>query len=196
MRTVLLSQPGYPFSLEITSEYTLHSTSGLTARIRALNIGGRRAPVALGAHPYLQPKSTLANVHLHIPAASALEVGTDGIPIGEMLVDDSDLDFSQPRTVGDIALNHTYSGLRRDELSRVNVALVEADRRLHWWAGATCRWIQVYTGDTLDDPVRRRRSIAIEPMTAPPHALASGIDVTALDPGEALELEWGIRVER
>ena len=40
-----------------------------------------------------------------------------------------------------------------------------------------------YTGDTLDPVDRRRRGIAIEPMTCPPNALRTGTDLIRLDPG-------------
>ena len=46
-------------------------------------------------------------------------------------------------------------------------------------------WLQVYTGDTLP-PDERRRSVAVEPMTCPPNALADGADLVVLEPGA----EW------
>ena len=44
-------------------------------------------------------------------------------------------------------------------------------------------WLQIYTGDQLPEG-QRRRSLAVEPMTCPPNALADGADLVVLEPGE------------
>jgi aldose 1-epimerase len=49
----------------------------------------------------------------------------------------------------------------------------------------------VYTGDTLE-PERRRRGVAIEPMTCPPNALSTGRGVIRLEPGSTWQAAWGI----
>jgi aldose 1-epimerase len=59
------------------------------------------------------------------------------------------------------------------------------------WADDAFRWWQVFTGDTLSPP-RRRRSIAVEPMTCPPDAFRSGKDVVVLPPGATWRGTWGI----
>jgi aldose 1-epimerase len=51
--------------------------------------------------------------------------------------------------------------------------------------------LQVFTGDTLAAD-RRRRSVAVEPMSCPPGALASGEDLVVLAPGEEHGLDWGL----
>jgi aldose 1-epimerase len=60
-----------------------------------------------------------------------------------------------------------------------------ADEAFHWW--------QLYTGETLT-PERRRRAVAIEPMTCPPDAFRSGRDLVVLQPGQVWEGVWGIEV--
>ena len=54
------------------------------------------------------------------------------------------------------------------------------------WADGGFPYLMVYTGDTLGDVPRRRRAVAIEPMTCPPNALRTGKDVIDLQPGQ----EW------
>jgi aldose 1-epimerase len=49
----------------------------------------------------------------------------------------------------------------------------------------------VFTGDTLA-PERRRRGVAIEPMTCPPNAFRSGVDLVRLEPGAAHFATWGL----
>jgi aldose 1-epimerase len=51
--------------------------------------------------------------------------------------------------------------------------------------------LQLFTGDVLPEP-RRRRGLAVEPMTCPPNALQTGVDVRRLEPGESTTASWGI----
>ena len=50
-------------------------------------------------------------------------------------------------------------------------------------------WLQIYTGDTLPEG-QRRRSLAVEPMTCPPNALADGRDLVVLEPGGDWSGTW------
>ena len=62
------------------------------------------------------------------------------------------------------------------------------------WADEHFGWYQVFTAD----PARREgypgvgRALAVEPMTVPPNALRSGVDVRVLEPGEAAEYRFGV----
>ena len=66
------------------------------------------------------------------------------------------------------------------------------DRSVTLWVDEMYRYLMVFTGDTLDPPERRRRSVAIEPMTCPPDALRSGVDLISLDPGAGWRGTWGV----
>src|SRR3712207_8001232 len=46
----------------------------------------------------------------------------------------------------------------------------EGGRQVRLWWDEAHRWLMVFTGDTLD-PARRRRGLAVEPMTCAPNAL-------------------------
>ena len=61
------------------------------------------------------------------------------------------------------------------------------------WAGQGYGWLQVFTGDPLM-PDRRRKAVAIEPMTCPPNAFVTGEDLLVLEPGETVTHTWGIQV--
>jgi aldose 1-epimerase len=50
----------------------------------------------------------------------------------------------------------------------------------------------VFTGDSLG-PDRRRRALAIEPMTCPPNALVTGTDLLTIDPGASVTHRWGLQ---
>jgi aldose 1-epimerase len=60
------------------------------------------------------------------------------------------------------------------------------------WLGEGVSYVQVFTGDTLADEDRRRRGVAVEPMSCPPDALRSGTSVVALAGGESHTHRWGI----
>jgi aldose 1-epimerase len=50
----------------------------------------------------------------------------------------------------------------------------------------------VYSGDTLAEADRRRRGLAIEPMTCAPDAFNSGAGLVVLQPGDEHSSTWGI----
>ncbi len=60
------------------------------------------------------------------------------------------------------------------------------------WVDGGFPYLMVYTGDTLADVSRRRRAVAVEPMTCPPNALRTGNDVIELRPGHEWRAQWGI----
>ena len=68
----------------------------------------------------------------------------------------------------------------------------ESGDQVELWSDSSCTWIQVFTGDTLA-PNLRRRGIAVEPMTAPANALASGDGLSVLERGESRSSRWGMR---
>jgi aldose 1-epimerase len=91
-----------------------------------------------------------------------------------------------------VTLDHAFTGLERDEAGRAWARLTSAGTGAALWAGPGYRWLQVFTGDTLG-PGHRRRAVAIEPMTCPPNAFASGTDLLTLGPGESITHRWGIQ---
>ena len=50
----------------------------------------------------------------------------------------------------------------------------------------------MFTGDPLG-PDRRRKAVAIEPMTCPPNAFVTADDLLVLEPGERVTHSWGIQ---
>jgi len=196
MHCVLNPQPGYPFRLDLIADYRVDEIDGLSASITARNIGTRAAPVALGAHPYLRPPGggLIDHSMVRVPAATRMLPDARGIPYGRESVAGTDFDLRTLRRVGALAVNDAFCDLERDMDGRVQVQLTGSDGRcVVLTAGPSCRWLQVYTGDGLT-PARRRRSMAIEPMTAPAGALESGLGITVLAPGESMTLDWSISV--
>jgi aldose 1-epimerase len=201
-RSVLLrSAPhgwqGYPFGLEIDAEYRLHPDSGLHVAITARNRGSRAAPYGTGSHPYLTVRTaSVDECELWLPAASWLPVDDRGIPSGPpATVEGTPYDFRRSRTIGSTQLDHALTGLDRDDDGRAWAHLSAADgsgARASLWAGEGYRWLQVFTGDPLG-PDRRRKALAVEPMTCPANAFVTGDDLLVLQPGEAVTRTWGIQ---
>ena len=188
---------GYPFGLEIEAGHRLHPDSGLHVDITARNRGSRAAPFGTGSHPYLTLRTaSVDDYELSLSAASWLPVDDRGIPSGPpVTVEGTPYDFRRPCPIGSTRLDHALTGLDRDGDGRAWAHLTAdagAGSRVSLWAGAGYRWLQVFTGDPLG-PDRRRKALAVEPMTCPPNAFVTGDDLLVLEPGEAVTHSWGIQ---
>jgi aldose 1-epimerase len=195
LRHVLLGRAGYPFCLELDVEYHLSGDFGLRVSVIARNVGARPAPYGTGSHPYLTAGAPAVDeCELTLPVARWQPADERGIPAGpEQDVAGGALDFRTARRIGAARLDHAFTGLDRDEGGRAWARLARDGTEVALWAGPGYRWLQVFTGDTLD-AARRRRAIAIEPMTCPPNAFATGTDLIMLDPRGSVTHTWGIQV--
>jgi aldose 1-epimerase len=197
LRTPVLGRAGYPFCLEMDAEYQLSEEHGLRVSITARNTGSRPAPYGTGSHPYLDTGlPTVDECTLSLPAARWLPADARGIPVGAARdVTGTDADFRAARPIGDARLDHALTGLSRDGLGMAWARLTGGSTEVALWAGQGYHWLQVFTGDTLD-ATRRRRAVAVEPMTCPPNAFVTGTDLIILDPGSSVTHVWGIEVTR
>lgn len=190
---------GYPWELQLTVTYALDD-DGLTVRHGVQNLSGTAAPYAIGAHPYVvAAQGPVDDWTVRLDAAQVMLVDAERmLPVSVVPVGTADLDFTTARRIGDVRLNHAFTGLGRgaDGRTRVTITAPGATDSVEVWAGEGCRWIQLYTGDF--DPVSPRRSIAVEPMSAPADAFRSGQDLVELAPaghdGSSHHLQWGIGV--
>jgi aldose 1-epimerase len=197
LRHVLYGRPGYPFCLELTAEYRLSADDGLQVSVTASNAGSRPAPYGTGSHPYLTAGAPLVDeCELLLPAGRWLPTDDRGIPHGQPEdVAGTPYDFREPRLVGGTRIDHALTGLVPGPDGRAWAQLSSASARVAFWAGHGYRWLQVFSGDPLP-PSRRRRAIAIEPMTCPPNAFVTGTDLLILQPGDSITHTWGIRVSQ
>ena len=197
LRSTAHGYQGFPFGLEIEAGYRLHPDSGLRVAITARNRGSRAAPYGTGSHPYLTVRTaSVDECELSLPAASWLPMDDRGIPSGPPAkVEGTPYDFRRPRTIGTTQLDHALTGLERDGDGQAWAHLAAgggSGARVSLWAGEGYRWLQVFTGDPLG-PGRRRKALAIEPMTCPPNAFVTGDDLLVLQPGEMVTHTWGIQ---
>jgi aldose 1-epimerase len=192
----LAPQDGYPFRLGLSATYAL-SDSGLTVNVTAVNHGERSCPYGAGAHPYIRLAGgdAIDGALLHIPADATLQADARGIPTGlEVPVDGTGFDFRNPRPVGSHILDTAFTRLAADGDGVIRIALTAVDggHGAEVWMDGSHRYAMIYSGDTLADVTRRRRGLAIEPMTCAPDAFNSGAGLVVLQPGEAHSSSWGI----
>jgi aldose 1-epimerase len=180
-------RPGYPFALSLQIEYRL-SERGLRVSTTAVNLGAEPCPFGLGFHPYLRPGTpTVDTAMLQLPARSVLA--------GEQSqVQGTELDFLEPRPVGDVVLDTCFAVLERDEdgIARVVLADPVAGTATTLWVDEAYDYLMLYTGDGRPDV--GRRSIAVEPMTCPPQAFRTGESVIVLAPDDSMTATWGVTV--
>jgi len=189
----LPAHPAYPWSLSLTTRWAL-AEDGLTVTHTATNLSAEPAPFGLGTHPYLMPPAggPVDDTWLGVPARSRLLTDGRGLPIGAAKVAGSEFDYTAAKRIGAGRLDTAFGDVIRDADGRHTVTLRGVDGpTTSVWADASFGWWQIYTADSQPAP-RRRRSIAVEPMTCPPDALRSGRDLIALKPGEPWTASWGI----
>lgn len=195
MATTIHPLEGYPFALEVSVAYEL-GEAGLTVTTSATNVGGQACPYACGQHPYLSPGSGLIDdCSLQLDAQTRILTDAERqLPTGTEAVDGTSFDFRASRRLGDQRLDFAFTDLSRDGAGRAWVRLQAPDSsRAELWVDERYPIVELYTGDTLSEP-RRRRGIGTEPMSAPPNAFQTGEGLLRLEPGQTIRSEWGARL--
>ena len=187
-------RPGYPFPLRLRIEYSLRE-SGVSVATTTINAGRSRAPYANGFHPYLSVGTpSIDECTLELRAATVYEMDERQIPIRTRSVEGTTYDFRKPRAIGPQQLDSAFTDLAHDADGKARVRLrgPAGSRSVTLWMDETYRHVMAFTGDTLSDPARRRRALAVEPMTAAPNAFQTGDGLRVLAPAEAFRCEWGL----
>ena len=189
----LLPMQGYPFALEVQIRYELRD-DGLTVATSAHNVGERPCPYGVGQHPYLSPgDGALDDCTFELPAATRLlNDERHQVPVGREPVEGTPFDFRSARALGAQQLDDAFTDLERDADGRATARLGCPDATtVELWVDEHHPFMQAYSGDTLA-PERRRRGLAVEPMTCAANAFASGDGLLVLAPGESLTTRWGV----
>jgi aldose 1-epimerase len=197
----LYPQPGWPWILDLSMAYML-SDLGLEVRARAVNVpgGAGAAPFGAGWHPYLAAfDGRVDDIVLRVPADTTYVADERGLPIKRLPTEGSGVDFRQPRRIGTAPLDTAFTDLARDPAGRAVVELAAGDgsgRSTRLWVDAACTHLMVFSGDTLPEADRRRRGLAVEPMTCAPNMLQSGDGRVIVPAGESFEASWGVMAVR
>jgi aldose 1-epimerase len=186
-------EQGWPFPFRTTISYAL-SEEGLTVEHTVVNRGERPMPFGVGTHPYPRPGNTdVDECVLTLAARTVLPVDLDTmIPNGSPIdVTGTDYDFGVGRPLRDVELDTAFGGCEPGADGFVRHSVTNKDGSgVEVWAESDFRWVQVFTPDEF--PGKGARAVAIEPMTCPPDALNSGVDLKWLAPGETWVGRWGI----
>ncbi|GAA1955230.1 aldose 1-epimerase family protein [Agromyces allii] len=192
------AQPGYPWRVDLEVSFVLDA-DGLTQRVLATNNSREAAPLGVGGHPYLAAGPVLPGAvdqwFLELPADLVMKVSSYRllpIAVESVAARGGILDFRERREIGQTELNHAFGGLRRDSAGNTRVRVT--DRRgfgVELECDGSARWLQIYTADAAD-PLDRRHAVAVEPMTCPPDALNSKVDLITLEPGATFSTQWRI----
>ncbi len=188
----LVPQDGYPFRLRLTAVFRL-AADGLTTTLTAVNTGNEPAPYGCCPHPYLVAGAgTVDDWTLRMPADLRLEVDDRLIPTSTADVATVGNDFRGGSAIGSREIDHAFTGLGRDAAGRTAIEVLDPARdgvRISF--GSWAPWVQIHTADR-PEPQWNRSGLAVEPMSCPPNAFNSGIDVVVLPPGEHHQAEWVI----
>ena len=187
-------QPGYPFLLDVSAAYALDD-DGLAVALTGRNAGDVALPYGVGQHPYVTAGTELVDeAVLTVPAAAWLRTDERGLPESTEPVAGTTVGlplWSAGRRHGAGHSVRRARPRRRGPRRRTPGAGRRDARRRRLGLGSGTDYLQVFSGDTLA-PGRRRRGLAVEPMSCPADAFNSGAGLVRLEPGETHILEWGL----
>ncbi len=195
LAAVIEPQKGYPFRVEVVVEYRLDS-DGLSQTVTARNLGADAAPWGTGPHPYLVGgDGRVDDWTLSLPASEVLTVTADRLsPVAVEPIDQHpEWDFRSARRIGDVFIDHAFTELVASD-GIVEARVLAADGHgvaLRWHE--SCPWVQVHTADLPGGAADSRIGLAVEPMTCPPDAFNSGVDLIVLAPGSSSSASWTFR---
>ncbi len=195
LAAVIEPQSGYPFRVEVETEYRLDA-DGLRQTVSARNLGADAAPWGTGPHPYLVAgEGRVDDWTFTLPASEVLTVTPDRLsPVAVDGIDaHAEWDFRAPRAIGDVFIDHAFTELSRtDGIAEVRLVTAAGTGVAMTW-DERCPWVQVHTADNPGQDAIHRIGLAVEPMTCPPDAFNSGVDLVVLEPGAAHSAAWRIR---
>ncbi|CCH27894.1 aldose 1-epimerase family protein [Actinosynnema sp. NPDC047251] len=187
---VPVSGPGWPVELRTAITYAVDG-DGLTVTHVVHNVGTARTPFGVGTHPYPRAgTSETDETSLSLAATTVLPLDTATmIPSGPAVPVEGDTDFQVARLLEGVHLDMPFGGCEPVD-GLVRHVLRGPGGGVELWADPDFKWVQVYTPATFPG---RGRAVAVEPMTCPPDALNSGVDLLWLEPGGTWSGRWGLR---
>ncbi len=189
---LIAPQHGWPFLFDTWVRYQVRA-DGLTVTHGVTNLSDRRAPYAVGTHPFLRiGENPVEDLVITIAAATYFDVDERLNPIAEKPVDGTRFDARAGLRVGDLDYDTAFGGVTHQNgasawLTAPDGATVELVQDVDWG------YVQVFTTPIFARGTSTGLAVAVEPMTAPPDALNSGQGLIWLEPGESSERTWGLR---
>ncbi|MBC7403810.1 MAG: aldose 1-epimerase family protein, partial [Microbacteriaceae bacterium] len=160
---------GYPFTLDTTVRYELVD-DGIRVTHGVVNVGEKRAPYAVGTHPFLR-LGEVPTYELTLALAAGTRFETDARlnPIRESSVDGTDYDLRSGRLVAGLDLDDAFGGVTPvDGVSRHRLTAPDG-RFVELWQESDFAYVQVFTTRIFPKDGGLGTAIAVEPMSAPPN---------------------------
>lgn len=169
----------FPFRHRVEMRASVQA-DGLTVETTLIASAEGPVPISFGFHPYFTlPKLARANWQVEIPAMRKLLADSRGIPTG---AGESYDGYSG--LLGELGFDDGFALL--EEQAAFSVA--GAGRKI------IVEFLEGYSNAQIYAP-RDKDYIALEPMTAPTNALASGSGLRLLEPGGRHRAAFRVRVE-
>ena len=176
-------EEGFPFEYDCRVIYTLYTGNLLTIETFIKNKSADELPVTDGWHPYFSLGNTVNEWQFFMHAEYMLEYNEYLLPTGKRLADNR---FTAPQLIGDTALDNCF--VLKDFSSPsctlhnpANGLTIQIEN------SSSYPYLQVFIPD-------HRKSIAVEPLSAPPDAHNNKIHLDMLQPGEEKKYSTAFRV--
>jgi len=181
---ILDSPEIYPGKLKLTTSYKFIEDY-LEVSINALNIGNEMSPYGVSIHTYFVAGEKVKNdqLFLQIPSSEFMQVDLERLlPIGLKRVDKTNFDFRVLKQISNLFIDHAF---KVDPALPNQIQLLNpSNLGINLEFDGSTKWIQIHTADRQggDDS---RMAVAIEPMSCPPDAFNSGLDLLTLAPAQS-----------
>jgi aldose 1-epimerase len=173
----------YPGKLKLEIKYEFIDNY-LEIKIDTLNIGNKKAPYGVSIHTYLVAGQNIKNnqLFLQLPSSDFMQVDLERLlPLGIEKVDSTEFDFRKLKQISNLFIDHAFKA-DADLPPRV-ILINESKLGVELEFDESTKWIQVHTADR-EGKEDARMAVAIEPMSCPPDAFNSGLDLITLAPNE------------
>ncbi len=192
LESTLPASDFYPTTLQMWVSYELDQ-GGLTWKIGAKNIGSTKVPYGASIHPYLiaQPDQHVDDWSLQLPAAEVLDIDPDRLLSLELIsVERKEFDFRNGDVIGERFIDHAFK-VESSTMARIVDVVAKNGRGVRMEFDNSSTWIQIHTADRIGEK-NSRMCLAVEPMSCPPDAFNSKVDLIWLQPGAEHTMAWKI----
>ncbi len=189
---------GYPFALDVRIAYEL-SELGLEVTTDATNVG--REPLPLRLRPAPVPRRPGRRAPRSMTASSSCRRRPGSSTSRRTRCRSRASPSRAPRSTSAARACSARTDSTTPSPSSIATPRASRRARLHCpdghtvalWVDGAYRFLQVFSGDTLT-PERRRRGLAVEPMSCAANAFRSGDGLITLSPGETTSALWGVQL--
>ena len=166
---------GFPFQYSITLKYELTNTA-LSLDVEIKNLDSNSFPFNLGWHPYFST-TNLFNSTLLLNSYKKIVVNNSMIPVNE-----EEINWEKPIKIENKTFDDCYV------LNNNSITFKTPEYQFEFSFSTTENYLQLYT------PLNRK-TIAIEPQTAPANSFNNGKGIQVLKPNESYNLNWNINLK-